>query len=179
MRDYLNSHEEDAREYSELKKRLAAEYPEDRNTYTEKKSALINEILKKAAAWRNSLNHSLLKSTQNTRTLLTGSYRYIRSDVPGSLTDDEVRWLYQNGITTIVDLRSEGEFLRKPCRLEHEEGFTYFKGSNTSYNNTLEIINNTATIENLNYGKYYLKEEKAGVGYNLDTNTYEIILSNS
>ena len=125
MRDYLNSHEEDAREYSELKKRLAAEYPEDRNTYTEKKSALINEILKKAAAWRNSLNHSLLKSTQNTRTLLTGSYRYIRSDVPGSLTDDEVRWLYQNGITTIVDLRSEGEFLRKPCRLEHEEGFTY------------------------------------------------------
>lgn len=61
MRDYLNSHEEDAREYSELKKRLAAEYPEDRNTYTEKKSALINEILKKAAAWRNSLNHSLLK----------------------------------------------------------------------------------------------------------------------
>ncbi len=42
---------------------------------------------------------------------------------------------------------------------------------------TLEIINNTATIENLNYGKYYLKEEKAGVGYNLDTNTYEIILS--
>ena len=81
--------------------------------------------LKKVAAWRNSLNHSLLKSTQNTRTLLTGSYRYIRSDVPGSLTDDEVRWLYQNGITTIVDLRSEGEFLRKPCRLEHEEGFTY------------------------------------------------------
>ena len=125
MRDYLNSHEEDAREYSELKKRLAAEYPEDRNTYTEKKSALINEILKKAAVWRKSLNHSLLKSTQNTRTLLTGSYRYIRSDVPGSLTDDEVRWLYQNGITTIVDLRSEGEFLRKPCRLEHEEGFTY------------------------------------------------------
>jgi len=47
---------------------------------------------------------------------------------------------------------------------------------NNNFIDTLEIINNTATIENLNYGKYYLKEEKAGVGYTIDTNTYELIL---
>ena len=48
---------------------------------------------------------------------------------------------------------------------------------NNNFIDTLEIIDNTAEIHNLNYGKYYLKEEKAGVGYNLDTNTYEINLS--
>ena len=66
MRDYLNSHEEDARAYSELKEHLAKEYPEDRITYTEKKSALIDEILRKAWDWRRD---SLLKSTHNTRAL--------------------------------------------------------------------------------------------------------------
>ena len=126
MRDYLNCHEEDARAYSELKERLAGEYPEDRNTYTEKKSVLIDEILQKASEWRRGLNASLLPSTLNTRALPTGDYRYIRSDVPGSLTDEEVKWLLQNGITTVVDLRSESEHKRKPCRLEQEEGFTCF-----------------------------------------------------
>ena len=42
---------------------------------------------------------------------------------------------------------------------------------------TLEIINGSAQINNINYGTYYLKEESPGVGYNLDTNTYEITLS--
>jgi len=125
MRDYLNCHEEEAREYSELKERLANEYPEDRNTYTEKKSALIDEILQKAKDWRKDMNGSLLKSTKNTRALPTGDFRYIRSDAPKDLTDEEVKWLYQNGITTIVDLRQEHEYTRRPCRLEQEEGFTY------------------------------------------------------
>lgn len=52
MRDYLNCHEEDARAYSELKERLAEEYPEDRNAYTGGKGALIDEILRKAEDWR-------------------------------------------------------------------------------------------------------------------------------
>ncbi len=69
---------------------------------------------------------SLLKSTYNTRALPTGDYRYIRSDAPKKLTDDEVRWLSQNGITTIIDLRGEKEYEKKPCRLETEEGFTYY-----------------------------------------------------
>ena len=68
---------------------------------------------------------SLLRSTLNTRALPTGDYRYIRSDCPAKLTDEEVRWLRENGITTVVDLREEKEYLRRPCRLETETGFTY------------------------------------------------------
>ena len=68
---------------------------------------------------------SLLRSTLNTRALPTKDLRYIRSDFPGSLTDEEVRWLKDNNITTIVDLREEKEFLAKPCRLESEKGFVY------------------------------------------------------
>ena len=52
MRDYLNSHEEVARAYSELKAKLAEQYPDDRSAYTEAKSQMINEILIKAAQSR-------------------------------------------------------------------------------------------------------------------------------
>jgi protein-tyrosine phosphatase len=69
---------------------------------------------------------SLLQSTLNTRALPVGSLRYIRSDYPGNLTDQEVKWLLQNDITTIVDLREEKEYVAKPCRLEGEEGFIYY-----------------------------------------------------
>ena len=69
---------------------------------------------------------SLLQSTLNTRALPVGSLRYIRSDYPGKLTEDEIQWLLQNGITTIVDLREEKEYMDKPCRLEGEEGFIYY-----------------------------------------------------
>lgn len=52
MRDYLNAHEEDAKKYSDLKKQLAKEYPEDRIAYTNSKSAFIEMILRKADEWR-------------------------------------------------------------------------------------------------------------------------------
>ena len=69
---------------------------------------------------------SILQTTLNTRALPTGNFRYVRSDYPGKLTDDEVRWLNQNDITTIVDLREEKEYVSRPCRLEKEEGFSYY-----------------------------------------------------
>ncbi len=69
---------------------------------------------------------SLLKSTLNTRALPTGDLRDIRSDYPGNLTGAEVKWLLDNGITTIVDLREEKEYSVRPCRLENEDGFTYY-----------------------------------------------------
>ena len=69
---------------------------------------------------------SLLQSTLNTRVLPTGDMRYVRSDYPGRLTDNEVRWLLKNRITTIIDLREEKEYGARPCRLEEEEGFTYY-----------------------------------------------------
>ncbi|MCR5264096.1 MAG: GrpB family protein [Clostridiales bacterium] len=56
MRDYLNHHENDARAYSELKKKLAKEYPDDRGAYTSMKSEMIYEILQKAKEWRTHLD---------------------------------------------------------------------------------------------------------------------------
>ena len=47
---------------------------------------------------------SLLQSTLNTRPLPTGDMRFIRSDCPEKLTDEEVEWLLQNHVTTVVDL---------------------------------------------------------------------------
>ena len=52
MRDYLNANEDKANEYSDLKIKLANEYPNDRIYYTKGKSKLIEEILKNAALWR-------------------------------------------------------------------------------------------------------------------------------
>ena len=69
---------------------------------------------------------SLLQSTLNTRALPTGDMRFIRSDCPEKLTDEEVEWLLQNHVTTIVDLREKKESERKPCRLETEEGFRFY-----------------------------------------------------
>ncbi len=52
---------------------------------------------------------SLFSSTLNTRALPVDSMRYIRSDVPLNLTKEEILWLMDNNITTLVDLRSEQE----------------------------------------------------------------------
>lgn len=60
---------------------------------------------------------SLLQSTKNTRALPTGTMRYIRSDVPENLTDEEVQWLLDNNIITMIDLRSEEEVAQKSCCL--------------------------------------------------------------
>ena len=69
---------------------------------------------------------SLLPSTRNTRALPFGDQKYIRSDCPDRLSDEEVMWLRQNGVATVVDLREESEYTQRPCRLESEEGFTYY-----------------------------------------------------
>ncbi len=68
---------------------------------------------------------SLLKSTLNTRALPIGGMRYIRSDVPVHLTEEEIQWLLANDIAMIVDLRSTQELERNPCPLRKLEGFTY------------------------------------------------------
>ena len=68
---------------------------------------------------------SLLKSTLNTRTLPIGGMRYIRSDAPINLTEEEIQWLIDNDITTLVDLRATEELERKPCPLRDMPEFTY------------------------------------------------------
>lgn len=55
MRDYLNTHKKEAKEYSELKERLAKKYPEDRIAYTNGKSEFIEKILLMAAKWREQI----------------------------------------------------------------------------------------------------------------------------
>ena len=69
---------------------------------------------------------SLLKSTRNTRALPTGTMRYIRSDAPLNLTDEEIQWLIDHHITTLVDLRSDEEIDRRPCGLADKEEFQYY-----------------------------------------------------
>lgn len=79
---------------------------------------------------------SLLQSTKNTRVLPTGTDRYYRSDFPENLTDEEICWLSDHNITTIVDLRSDEEVAKKPCHLKDIEGFQYFHLSVTGGGDT-------------------------------------------
>lgn len=68
---------------------------------------------------------SLFKSTLNTRQVLPGSDRFIRSEVPTNLSDEEVNWLKEHNVTTIFDIREPEATKVKHCRLEEEKGFTY------------------------------------------------------
>ena len=68
---------------------------------------------------------SLFEHTKNTRTILDGDVRYIRSDVPTYLSEKERQWLIDNNIVTIVDLREESEQCQKPCPLKNDDSFNY------------------------------------------------------
>jgi GrpB-like predicted nucleotidyltransferase (UPF0157 family) len=52
FRDYMRSHPEDAQRYSELKQKLAKQYPDDIEKYMDGKADFIKEIDKKAVVWR-------------------------------------------------------------------------------------------------------------------------------
>ena len=69
---------------------------------------------------------SLFQSTLNTRLPPTGTLRFIRSDCPQNLTEEEIEWLRHNRVTTIVDLREKKEYEQTPCCLEMEKGFTVY-----------------------------------------------------
>lgn len=45
---------------------------------------------------------------------------------------------------------------------------------NMNFVQALTIEDNTATFDNLKYGKYFVKEKSAGVGYYVDDETYEV-----
>lgn len=80
------------------------------------------------------LKLSLFEYTKNTRTIIGGNFRYIRSDVPTCLSQKERQWLIDNNVLTIVDLREEAEQDQKPCPLRDDSVFDYIsmpvKGGN-------------------------------------------------
>ena len=51
FRDYVREHEQEARAYAEVKYRLAEEYRDDRQGYTEAKGPYLWEIMKRADRW--------------------------------------------------------------------------------------------------------------------------------
>ena len=67
----------------------------------------------------------LLKSTNNTRSIIRDSMKYIRSDAIINLEDEEIQWLIENNILTIVDLRTEQEAEKNPCCLKCHSEFNY------------------------------------------------------
>lgn len=68
---------------------------------------------------------SLLESTANTRQVLPGIFRYLRSDAPLSPTVRDIAFLLEHGVTTLIDLRSDAEVQRRPCPLAEDCRFTY------------------------------------------------------
>lgn len=78
---------------------------------------------------------SLLQTTQNTRDLggystSSGAFTrkgvLLRSDVQDDPSDEDLLYLQDNGITTIIDLRGEKDIQREPSGFADKEGFTYF-----------------------------------------------------
>ena len=68
----------------------------------------------------------IFQSTKNTRPIIENSFRYIRSDVPTEITENEKDWLLSNNVTTIVDLRTDDERARKQCPLTEDGRFSYY-----------------------------------------------------
>ena len=67
----------------------------------------------------------IFKSTFNTRPVIENSLKYIRTDLPLTISESELEWLITNRITTVIDLRSDGERLQKPCPLSTDPRFDY------------------------------------------------------
>jgi GrpB-like predicted nucleotidyltransferase (UPF0157 family) len=54
FRDYLRQHAEDRIAYADLKRRLAADYPGNREAYTNGKGGFVADIMNRARGWRRS-----------------------------------------------------------------------------------------------------------------------------
>ena len=68
---------------------------------------------------------SLFESTKNTRWLPNKQGRFLRSDLPDQLSEDEIGWLLQEDVRTLVDLRTDAERRQRPCPLALRPEFCY------------------------------------------------------
>ncbi len=50
LRDYLRAHSDEAREYAALKRKLAAQFHDNRSKYQDAKADFVDSLMKKAAA---------------------------------------------------------------------------------------------------------------------------------
>lgn len=69
---------------------------------------------------------SIFHNTRNTRPIFPNSFRFIRSDVPTAVSQEEAIWLIDHNITTIIDLRTEAERKRKMYPLSADKRFQYY-----------------------------------------------------
>jgi len=53
FREYLRQNAGDRAAYAELKARLSAEYPDDREAYTKGKDELVTDIMSRARSWQS------------------------------------------------------------------------------------------------------------------------------
>ena len=67
----------------------------------------------------------IFHATLNTRPILDDSLRFIRSDVPAQVTEEERTRLLSHNVTTVLDLRTDSERNRKPCPLAEDPRFSY------------------------------------------------------
>ena len=67
----------------------------------------------------------IFEKTLNTRPIFENSLKFIRSDVPTEISENEKQWLLNNNIVTIVDLRTDEERIRKECPLIKDNRFSY------------------------------------------------------
>ncbi len=113
----------------------------------------------------------IFKSTLNTRPILKDSFKYIRSDVPTEISESEAKWLISNGITTIIDLRTDREREKKPCPLAFDSRFDYrsvtINGGDSVPASTDEVSKSYIRMvdENFNVLIEFLLNAKTGVLY--------------
>ncbi len=70
--------------------------------------------------------NTIFANTKNTRPIIENSLKYIRSDVPTVLSEEEKLWMLEHDITTIIDLRTDEERTKKECPLEKDVRFNYY-----------------------------------------------------
>lgn len=77
----------------------------------------------------------MLSKTMNTRDLggyptdsgrITTYRKFIRSDVPFEVLNQDIEILLNNSINTVIDLRNNEEVARKPCALKSVNQFQYY-----------------------------------------------------
>lgn len=68
----------------------------------------------------------IFQNTLNTRPIFPDSLKFVRSDAPTSVSEEEALWMIDHGITTIIDLRTEAERRRKICPLSADKRFQYY-----------------------------------------------------